>query len=251
MSAVTPLLQKIILELQDFSSIESFALAGGTNLAIRYQHRVSIDIDFISPNIVGKEGFENIIFELQKSYGEKSVRAILMNEDLGNQFMFLRVFLTVSGEILKIEFLQNMKCLYAFDIFESFRLVHLIDIGLFKLLSATKRFSKKDIYDLDFITDEINLIELFRYLEEKQTLYYLPEHRSLFDLDISKNLIDCPEMLLEFDEIKKTKTFHTSHTHDRIDIFKHNKSWSEARIHWRQKVRQLFRNLNKPFPTLK
>lgn len=55
MIAVSPLLKKTILELQNLPAVSAFALGGGTNLAIRYGHRISIDIDFISPEVVGKK----------------------------------------------------------------------------------------------------------------------------------------------------------------------------------------------------
>ena len=86
MSAVSEELRKTILELQNFSSLLKFALGGGTNLAIRYQHRISIDIDFISPYIIGKKGFGKIISELEEHFGNRIMKSILINEDLGEQY---------------------------------------------------------------------------------------------------------------------------------------------------------------------
>jgi hypothetical protein len=43
--AVTPVLLETIKEVQSFQSLSLFALAGGTNLAFRYNHRASQDID--------------------------------------------------------------------------------------------------------------------------------------------------------------------------------------------------------------
>jgi hypothetical protein len=61
MSAVSPILKQTILELQNLSSISQFSLGGGTNLALRYNHRVSIDIDFIAPTIIDRVTFDKII----------------------------------------------------------------------------------------------------------------------------------------------------------------------------------------------
>lgn len=44
MSAVSTALGKTIQELQQFSSLKKFALGGGTNLALRYNHRLVINI---------------------------------------------------------------------------------------------------------------------------------------------------------------------------------------------------------------
>ena len=247
MIAVSPLLKKTILELQNLPAVSAFALGGGTNLAIRYGHRISIDIDFISPEVVGKKVFENIILQMQEYFGKDLMKVILINEDLGEQFMFLRAFINGGTEVIKIEFLQNMKCLFSWEIVENFRLVNKNDIGLFKLMSATNRFAKKDIYDLDFITDDIPLTELFVKLAEKKKKFNLQEHMSLFDLDIEKDVLDFPELLLEFDG-QNSKSHRPSHTHDRIDIVEDCKSWTEARLSWRMKVRRLFTDLGKSFP---
>lgn len=41
MTAVSSILKQTILELQSLSSISQFALDGSTNLALRYNHRIS------------------------------------------------------------------------------------------------------------------------------------------------------------------------------------------------------------------
>ena len=248
MNAVSLELKKMILELQNLSSLSEFALGGGINLALRYQHRISIDIDFISVDVIGKKGFERIISEVQKYFGNALLKSILINEDLGEQYMFLRMFISTGNEIIKVEFLQNMKCLFEPAIIEGFRLVYKNDLGLFKLMSAANRFAKKDIYDLDFITDEIPLATLFAQLKEKRSTFCLPEHQCLFDLDIEKDVLEEPLLLIKFDELQKLNTHQPSHTHDRIDISEGNKTWAEARLSWRMKVRRLFSDLGKDFP---
>lgn len=251
MNAVSFDLRKIILELQNFPSISKFALGGGTNLALQYAHRISIDIDFISSEIIGKSGLEKIVSEVQEYFGNRLMTVILINQDLGEQFMFLRMFVKSENEIVKVEFLQNMKCLFEQETIEEMRLIHKKDIGLFKLMSATNRFAKKDIYDLDFITDEIPLTELFNLLSEKRKNFNLKEHQSLFDLDIEKDVLNEPELLLEFDKSQQSKTSRPLHTHDRIEIIDGNKTWISARLSWRNKVRKLFSDLNRDFPKLK
>ena len=99
MNAVSLELKKMILELQNLSSLSEFALGGGTNLALRYQHRISIDINFISVDVIGKKGFERIISEVQKYFGNALLKSILINEDLGEQYMFLRMFIGSGNEV--------------------------------------------------------------------------------------------------------------------------------------------------------
>jgi len=44
----------LILQIQDFSTLRDSFLAGGTNLALRYNHRQSIDIDLFIDHQIGQ-----------------------------------------------------------------------------------------------------------------------------------------------------------------------------------------------------
>jgi Nucleotidyl transferase AbiEii toxin, Type IV TA system len=248
MNSVSPILKQTILELQNLSSTSQFSLGGGTNLALRYSHRISIDIDFIAPVIVSRIEFDKIIEEVESRYGKKNVKIMLLNQELDEQFLFLKMFISTKNQVIKVEFLQNMKCLFSPEIFDAIRLIHKTDIGLFKLMSASNRFAKKDIYDLDYITDEIPLIQLFDDFKTKSEKFNLPEHQNIFDLDIELSPIDKPELLLEFDKVHFSKNDKPSHSNDRIDVFETNKTWIEAKISWRSKMRQLYDHLGKDFP---
>ena len=248
MSAVSSILKQTILELQNLSSISQFALGGGTNLALRYNHRISIDIDFIAPVIIGRIGFDQIIEEVENVYGKKQVNTMLLNTELDEQFLFLKMFISKEDQVIKVEFLQNMKCLFTPEVFDDIRVIHKTDIGLFKLMSASNRFAKKDIYDLDYITDEMPLIELFNQFKIKSERFNQSEHKTIFDLDNEINPIDKPELLLEFDSVKISKQNRPSHSNDRIEVLESSKSWQLARLNWRSKVRELYNHLGKDFP---
>ena len=248
MIGVSDVLKKTIIELQNLESISKFAVGGGTNLSLLFNHRVSIDIDFMSTEIIGKSGFEKIIKEVQDHFGINQVKTVLLNSEFDEQYLFLKIFVSTENEIIKIEFLQNMKCLFELEIFNGIKLIHKIDIGLFKLMSASNRFAKKDIYDLDYITDEIPLIELFNYLKIKLEKFNQPEHKTIFDLDKETNPVNKPELLLEFDKIQFLNQKLPSHSNDRIELLESSKDWQTARLSWRSKVRKLFNHLGKDFP---
>lgn len=248
MSAVSSILKQTILELQNLSSISQFALGGGTNLALRYNHRISIDIDFIAPVIIGRIGFDRIIEEVENVYGKKQVNTMLLNTELDEQFLFLKMFISQEDQVIKVEFLQNMKCLFTPEVCDDIRVIHKTDIGLFKLMSASNRFAKKDIYDLDYITDEMPLIELFNQFKIKSEKFNQSEHKTIFDLDNEINPINKPELLLEFDSVKISKQNRPSHSSDRIEVLESSKSWQLARLNWRSKVRELYNHLGKDFP---
>lgn len=52
---VPQILRDVIKELMEEPALSDFYLGGGTNLAIKYNHRVSIDIDLFSSGIVGRK----------------------------------------------------------------------------------------------------------------------------------------------------------------------------------------------------
>ena len=247
MQAVSPAIGKIISQLQDIPSLSEFTLGGGTNLALQFNHRVSEDIDLFCPNIVGKQGFKTIEEEVKKVFG-KSARNFDDPCDINDQFCFIRFFIdTPEGETIKVELLQNMKNLYPIEVKEGIRLLSKKDIGLFKLISASNRTAKKDIYDLDFITDEIPLIELFEELKVKTIKFNTEEDRTIFDLNKNQLPIEFPELLLRFDSNTTARNL-PMHSHDTISIIEGGKTWTESKISWRSKVRRLFAHLGKDFP---
>ncbi|RYY65864.1 MAG: hypothetical protein EOO13_16585 [Chitinophagaceae bacterium] len=51
-------MRELVVDLQKLDSLKQFSLAGGTSLALRFNHRKSIDIDLFSNLVVGRAGFE-------------------------------------------------------------------------------------------------------------------------------------------------------------------------------------------------
>lgn len=247
MNAVTPAISRAILKLQALPSLSNFALGGGTNLALQFNHRISDDIDFFCADIIGKEGFKSIEKEVKNYYGKKA-KSFDDPCDINDQYCFLRFYLEIEdGTTIKVELLQNMKSLYDVEVNQGIKLLSKKDIGLFKLISTSNRSTKKDIYDLDFITDAISLIDLYEDLKVKTLKFNKEEHKTIFDLSKNNTPIDNPELLLKFDNNSDYSRF-PSHTNDTIQIIEGSKTWIEAKISWRSKVRRLYDNLGKDFP---
>ena len=118
---------------------------------------------------------------------------------------------------------------------------------MFKLISTSNRSTKKDIYDLDFISDTISLIDLYEELKAKTLKFNKEEDKTIFDLSKNKTPIDNPELLLKFEDNSDYSKF-PSHTNDTIQIIDGSKTWIEAKISWRSKVRRLYSHLGKDFP---
>jgi hypothetical protein len=235
---MTKSLLTLIHELQALETLKGFSLAGGTNLAIRFKHRNSIDIDLFTPHLIGIDGWNAIQQALHKQYGSDILFCNIINEELGDQFCFLRALIKKGKEQIKVEMIQNVQHLDAIETIDGLNLFSMRDIGLFKLMAASNRFAKKDIYDLDHITDQIALESLLQSLKEKTVTYTGISYQCLFDLDHQKDPLDDVKTLLAFDteEYKRSDTSH-NHSDDRLDILENSKPWLVAKASWRKKVR--------------
>lgn len=246
MHAVSPALIKTIKELQQLPSLSLFALAGGTNLSLRFNHRVSEDIDLFCNEIIGIKGFQQIEVEVKAFYSEKSIKAIYPVKE-NDQFVFIRFFLTTNTKIIKVDVIQNMKSLYDFEFIKGIRYYNVKDIGLFKLISCASRPAKKDIYDLEYITQREDLIDLYKLLQSKKAQFKNEIDRNIFDLDNDPDPIDNPHLLLLFDKRMASKQ-KMNHSNDNILTIEGSKTWREASMHWRMKVRRLYKSLNIQYP---
>jgi predicted nucleotidyltransferase component of viral defense system len=250
--ALSQELVNAIVELQSLSSLSTFALAGGTNLALRFGHRRSIDIDLFSNQVIGKAGLENISAALQSVYKRGLLHVEIIDPEAGDQYVFLRAFIKKTAFVIKIEVIQNIAILDPIEQHQGIRILSLRDIGLLKLVSASNRKAKKDIYDLDFITDQIDLPTLMTMLEEKEQKFKNETFKSLFDLDRTHSPIEDISRLLAFDEMDyNTLPLRPNHSSDLIDILPTSKNWRSARSSWRRKVINLMRQRGIQLPPLK
>ncbi|MBI1781652.1 MAG: nucleotidyl transferase AbiEii/AbiGii toxin family protein [Sphingobacteriales bacterium] len=252
MKAVNPLIIDLILQLQSIEVLKPFALAGGTNLALRYNKRLSIDIDLFTSNMVGKNGFEHISKELKKYFASSLLFCEIINTESGDQYCFLRALINNSGLNIKVELIQNIPLLKAVEIFEGIKLLSLKDLGTLKLMSGTGRKANKDIYDLDLITDEIILEDLLELLREKETRFNKEENKCLFDLDEPPSPVNNLSLLLEFDNIDYSSLpLRPSHSNDRIELMLNAKSWQMAKLSWKRKVKDLMNRKGLSYPGIK
>ncbi|MDR0230003.1 MAG: nucleotidyl transferase AbiEii/AbiGii toxin family protein [Flavobacteriaceae bacterium] len=72
---------KTIKELQSLGTLQLFFLAGGTNLAMRFNHRESEDIDLFCQERIGVKGFKFIEKEVKEFFMERVVFTKILSED--------------------------------------------------------------------------------------------------------------------------------------------------------------------------
>ncbi len=176
----------------------------------------------------------------------------IINAESGDQYCFLRALIVAQGKNIKVEIIQNIQFLNPIEIYDEIRVLSLADIGVMKLLSDSSRKAKKDIYDLDFITNEIPIAQLLELLEKKTKTFNKEEYKCLFDLDNDPGPIDNIALLLEFDNLNYSSLpGRPSHSTDRIEILPDSKTWSAARSSWRRKVKGLMNARKIPSPKIK
>jgi predicted nucleotidyltransferase component of viral defense system len=182
MAAVSNELLETIKELQSLNSLNDAYLRGGTSLAVRYNHRISVDIDLFFSGIIGKDGYKAIEVEVNKHF-EKRVSNLHYPCDESDQYIFLRFWIKTKKEIIKVEIMQNVNFLDEAEELSGVRVASVRDVGLMKLIAVSNRASQKDVYDLDYLTEEISIQNLFKQLKKKQEHFNSEAYRTIFDKD--------------------------------------------------------------------
>lgn len=249
MKAVSDQLLLHIHLLQNLPSLKESSLGGGTSLALRYNHRESVDIDLFFDDIIGRAGYAEIERELQDTFGD-NVYGVQYPCNENDQFIFMRFFIRSKGSVdIKVEILQNFKRLYPYEVFSGVRMLTELDIGLLKLMAGANRAEQKDIFDLDFITENIPLEKLMSMLKEKQDQFHKKEHRTIFDLEGEQSPVDYPLLLLKFEENRAADKRLPGHSTGLIRTMADGKNWLVVRSSWRRKLRKYYDQIGVEFPS--
>ena len=183
---VPQILRDVIKELMEEPVLSDFYLGGGTNLAIKYNHRVSIDIDLFSSGVVGKKRMHEIEVVLRKKYAEHNIELELENAESEN-LSFIRCVINRNGEDIKIEIIQNIKMLRQPEITDDgIRLINDLDIASLKLLAAADRGEQKDFYDLYLLSEKHGLNKIYDVLRERHEQFVPGPDDNIFNLPIHK-----------------------------------------------------------------
>lgn len=135
----------LLIRLCRVKCLEPFALAGGTSLALRFGHRLSVDLDFFSPEPFSGEG---LLAELREKF--EVTESILHGGGMG---------LFVEG--VKVDVVTYRYPLLApFEVVEGIRLFSLPDVVGMKLSAVSNRGAKKDFFDVAELVGQFGLARL-------------------------------------------------------------------------------------------
>ncbi|MEC3881801.1 nucleotidyl transferase AbiEii/AbiGii toxin family protein [Parapedobacter sp. 10938] len=150
--------------------LSDFYLGGGTNLALKYNHRESIDADLFSSSTVGAGRMASISKALHDMYGNAGLECALENSGSEN-LSFINAFVRKNNTDIKIQIIQNIKILHQIETVDGIRLINDLDIGSLKLLAAADRGELKDFYDLHLLSEKYGLEKIYDVLIERNASY--------------------------------------------------------------------------------
>lgn len=153
--------------------LNSFYLVGGTSLALRYGHRISVDLDLFST----------------KEFNNEQLNADLLNANIPFRYNNIQNKIGLFGYIenVKIDFVKHhyFKKIDAEVIEEGIRMFGDKDIIAMKIFAILQRAAKKDFWDLAEFLLHYNLQECIDAYYEKyssnQLLISIPYAITYFD----------------------------------------------------------------------
>jgi predicted nucleotidyltransferase component of viral defense system len=149
--SLPPAVAKLLAQLVQLPVLQQFALGGGTSLALRLGHRLSVDLDFFSTET----------FEPENVANDLSVFPIQQLNRAPNT-------LSLSFDGIKVDILRHSyPLLKPIENFNGVHLLSLHDVAAMKINAAINRGSKKDFYDLHELVQHLSLNRLLALFEQK------------------------------------------------------------------------------------
>ncbi|GAB4231767.1 MAG: nucleotidyl transferase AbiEii/AbiGii toxin family protein [Ekhidna sp.] len=150
-STVSKELLNLFEELCSISTLNHFALAGGTALSLHKGHRISIDLDFFSI-----QAFDTASIALDlKKFSPK-----IISSDINTLSLIINQ--------IKVDFLRhNYPLLKPIQKIDNLRLYSMMDIAAMKINAIINRGAKKDFFDLEILLRDFSKEDLFDFYQEK------------------------------------------------------------------------------------
>lgn len=149
--AVPDSVRNLLMRLAPLPALEDFSLGGGTSLALRFGHRVSVDLDFFTTEKFDPEQLAeqlDLCGAIQVNRAPNSLTLDLQ----GTKLDFLRHAYPLLGPTEKIE---------------GVRLLSLPDVAAMKLNATANRGAKKDFFDLCELQRHQPLPTMLEWFETK------------------------------------------------------------------------------------
>ena len=160
---VTPLLKSTLIQLMDEPIFAPFRLVGGTNLSLRYGHRLSMDIDLFSDYEYGSldfASFENHLRSMFLYYNCNDKGTIV---GMGRSYYVGSSF----DDCIKIDLMYTDPFIREAEILDGIRVASVDDIVAMKMNVVSRGGRKKDFWDLHFLLNYYSLSRMLALHEKR------------------------------------------------------------------------------------
>lgn len=164
-NTVTPLLKTILENMMQAEEFKSFRLVGGTALSLYYGHRMSVDIDLFTDAEYGSLDFNAMDAYLRAHYFYVDSMDIVPI-GMGKSYYVGRS----SEESIKLDLFYTDPFIDDVQDFQGIRLASRAEIVAMKLDVVQRTGRKKDFWDIDQLSDDFTIEEMFA-LHEKRYPY--------------------------------------------------------------------------------
>lgn len=149
--AVPESVKTLLRRLAPHAALEDFALGDGTSLALRFGHRLSVDLDFFTVRE----------FAPDELFGSLELDEAVIVGRASNS-------LTIDAGGVKLDLLRHAyRVLAPAERIDGVTLIALPDLAAMKLNAIANRGSKKDFYDLALLLEHFQLQRMLSFFTEK------------------------------------------------------------------------------------
>jgi predicted nucleotidyltransferase component of viral defense system len=153
--------------------LSDFYLVGGTALALKFGHRLSVDIDLFCVQDFNKEELITVLAENFEDFEYK------------NDNNIIGLFCVING--VKVDLIKNhwFKVIDQIEVIEDIRMFGNKDLLAMKVSAILKRGQKKDFYDLATLLNIFTIKDAIQCYEKKypthQVLISIPSTLTYFE----------------------------------------------------------------------
>jgi hypothetical protein len=157
--------QRLFSQLGKESEVKPFYLAGGSAAALHMGHRISVDLDFFTPDDLKSPA---LLTRLQK------IGALKIQQQSAGTFVGLLTRTQISFFYYAYPLLETP------SEFQGVRIASLLDIALMKITAISQRGRRRDFVDLYFICQNgYTLASLLEQIPKKFTTLTYPSYHLL------------------------------------------------------------------------
>jgi hypothetical protein len=168
---ITPLLRETLDALMSEALCAPFRLVGGTNLSLRYGHRLSVDIDLFTDARYGSLNFEDFEQFLRARFPYYDC------DDTTSLVGFGRGYYigNSADDYIKLDLMYADPFLEEPEVIDGIRMAGVNDMIAMKMNVVSRGGRKKDFWDLHRLLEEYSLADLFALHARRHEYEHDPE----------------------------------------------------------------------------